>query len=474
MSTTSDNSNNSNNNESKQPQSIIYTSPEFGTVNGYEPNKNKSIGSQAPNKSAGVGFTLYWDLVFPTGGTYSIHLTAQFVGATGLECGLMLPGEKLVMGISPNKPAHVFPSTPKPVRVCLGTLDIPNAGTHPIFVRITKSSGRLLLINSISVSSQLPDAANVKVFELRTQGIARLAHHAAAAYSRSFFTVSNPQFIYREFIPTQWRPNTFTTVAFNGGYVGIVVGKSTGMSIWNAPNGKPNQILETGVGVKTKTYDHEGSGVQFSLPYIVKEGQRYGYMMRLELHPISKELPSGASDYSSWFIDLSSTGTPEWKYIGKVRRFCRCGLGGGNGKTTKSSIGGFLENPSTSNGHLYVRKVAVGNGWASADGREWVPSCAETYNTKNWHNAQGGPYTWDPNMIEYAIGGRVSCPNSGNYTLKPDPTSRPVLTHLLAFTKLIYPNGIPSLPNGISHSESGALIPDDAEDAFESAEELND
>lgn len=460
---------------------VIHFSPEFNTVNAYEPNKNKSIGSLAPNKSAGTGFTLFWDLIFPASGTYEIHLTAQFVGPIGLECGMILPGEKHIMAQSPNNPGFMFSATKSAVKVKLGTLDILTAGTHPIFIRITKSGGRLLLINSLSVSSPTLNAKSVKVFELRTQGIARLAHHAAAAYSRSFFTVRNPEFIYREFIPTQWRPNTFTTIAFNGGYVGIVVDKSTGMSIWNAPNGKPNQILETGEGVKTKTYDHEGSGTQFSLPYLVREGRRYGYMMRVEQHPKTAELPVGATDFSSWFIDLTplSNSTaiaekfvPEWKYIGKVRRFCLNELGGGDGKTTFSSIGGFLENPSTSNGHLYVRKVAVGNSWASGDGREWVPSCAEIYNTKNWHNAQGGAYAWDPNMIEYSIGGRVSCSNKGQFVLRPDPTLRSIPAHLLEFSQKIIK--VDSHTTFRPNINSGDILPDDPENDRVSADEDHD
>jgi hypothetical protein len=458
---------------SKEQSQPVF-SPEFNTVNAYEPTKNKSIGSIAPNKSAGVGFTLFWDLIFPTAGKYTINLTGQFVGATGLECGMILPGEQIVMAQPPNKPGFVFPATKSNVKVELGQLDIPSAGTHPVFIRINKSSGRLLVINSLSVSTTDNRAKLVGVFELRTQGIARLAHHAAAAYSRSFFTIRNPEFIYREFIPTQWRPNTFTTIAFNGGYVGIVVNKSTGMSIWNAPNGRPNEILETGEGVKTKTYDHEGSGTQFSLPYIVHEGRRYGYMVRVEQHPKSAELPTGATDFSSWFIDLSpvsssptitETFVPEWKYIGKVRRFCLNELGGGDKKTTFSSIGGFLENPSTSNGHLYVRKVAVGNGWASLNGREWVPSLIESYNTKYPRNAQGGPYALDPNMIEYAIGGRVSCHNNGKFSLRPDPTQRPIPQHLVEFSqKIIGPYQNPRPTNIIDPTE---LQPDEPEDAHE-------
>ena len=208
------------------------SSQEFNTINGYEPHKNKSIGSIAPNKIAGVGSIIYWDLIFQEAGTYSLHLSAQFVGPTGLEFGVMLPGENRVMGVSANKPGYVFPAS-KPVKVCLGTLEIPVAGTHPVFIKITKSSGRLLLVNSISVTSQTQDAGKVGIFALKSQPVTRIAHHAAAAYSRSFFTLTMPQFMYREFIPTQWRPNTFTTIAFNGGYVGIVVGKSTGMSFGN-------------------------------------------------------------------------------------------------------------------------------------------------------------------------------------------------------------------------------------------------
>ena len=459
-------------------QPIIYSSQEFNTINAYEPTKNKSIGSPAPNKSAGVGFTLFWDLIFSSPGTYDINLTAQFVGPIGLECGMILPGEQKIMGISANKPGYMYPATKSIVKVPLGTLDIPSAGTHPIFIRITKSSGRLILISSLSVSSKISDAKSVKVFELRTQGIARLAHHAAAAYSSSFFTVRNPEFIYREFIPTQWRPNTFTTIAFNGGYVGIVVNKSTGMSIWNATNGKPNQILETGEGVKTKTYDHEGSGTQFSLPYIVREGRRYGYMMRVEQYPKSAELPTGATDFSSWFIELSPISNsetiainfvPEWKYIGKVRRFTINELGGGDGRTTFSSIGGFLENPSTSNGHLYVRKVAVGNGWASADGRQWTPSIIESYNTQYPQNAQGGPYAGDPNMIEYAIGGRVSCPNNGKFSIRPDPTRRPVPQHIIEFSQKIIAPYRNSGPKTVI--SAGDLEPDEPENAHETPED---
>ena len=461
---------------SQEANPVIFSSPEFGTVNSYEPNTNKSYGSVNPCKIAAVGSTIYWDLIFPEPGTYGVHLTAQFVGPTSLEFGIMLPGENKVMGTPINKPTNAFPATKNNVKLLIGYITIPAAGTHPLFIRITKSSGRLLIIKSLSVSSQLPAASTVSVFALNSQPVVRKAHHAAAAYSRSFFTVRNPKFIYREFIPTQWRPNTFTTIAFNGGYVGIVVGKSTGMSIWNAPNGKPNQILETGEGVKTKTYDHEGSGTQFSLPYLVHEGRRYGYMMRVEQYPKSAEFPSGATDFSSWFIDLSpisasntisKTFVPEWKYIGKVRRFCINELGGGNGKTTFSSIGGFLENPSTSNGHLYVRKVAVGNGWASADGREWSPSILETYNTQNWHNAQGGPYSQDPNMIEYGIGGRVICPNKGVFTLNPEPTQRPVPNHLIEFSqKIINPASLTPKPV----IDSGDLLPDDPKDAHESAD----
>jgi len=460
-----------------QQQSIINWSPEFNTINAYEPNKNKSIGSAAPNKSATLGFTLFWDIIFPAPGSYSIHLYAHFIGQTGLECGMILPGERVIMAESAHKPGAVFPATKSIVKVALGTLDIPTAGTHPVFIRINKSSGRLLIVNSLMISSHTPDANSVGVVELNAKDI-RLAHHAAAAYSRSFFTVRNPEFIYREFIPTQWRPNTFTTIAFNGGYVGIVVDKSTGMSIWNAPNGRPNQILETGDGVKTKTYNHEGSGTQFSLPYLVHEGRRYGYMMRVEQHPKSTELPDGATDFSSWFIDLSPVSNsttiaekfiPEWKFIGKVRRFCLNELGSGDNKTTFSSIGGFLENPSTSNGHLYVRKVAVGNSWASVDGREWIPSVQETYTTKNYGNAHGCQYAGDPNMIEYGIGGRVSCPHNGKLTIQPDPTQRPVLQHLIEFTQKIISSNQNLEPKPII--DISDLQSDNPEDARDSGDD---
>jgi len=126
-----------------------------------------------------------------------------------------------------------------------------------------------------------------------------------------------------------------------------------------------------------------------------------------------------------------------------------------------------LENPSTSNGHLYVRKVAVGNGWASMNGLEWSPSVKETYSTKYPRNAQGGPYALDPNMIEYGIGGRVSCPNNGSYTLTPDPTTRKVLPHLLKFTKLIHAN---ITKQEVTNDDQTAvdLIPDEPDDARES------
>ena len=408
----------------------------FDTKHAYEPNINKIIGSLSPNKMLVVGFTVYWDLIFKTAGNYDLFLECHPVGSTTIEFGYVLPGEKVCIAGSIILPKRSIVKSFK-----LGVLNIPKADTYPVFIKITKSSGRLLLINTISLTG--PN--EVGIVELKDIPTARYIHHAAAAYSRAYFKTKNPQFMYREFIATDWKPNTFTTIAFNGGYVGIVVGQSTGMSIWNAPSGVPNIILETGENVKTKTYDHEGCGTQFSMPYKVKEGVRYGYMLRIEHIQKNSEFPNGVTDYSSWFIDLENNSSLEttepnkkWLFIGKVRRFCLNNFGEGDKMTTFSSVSGFIENPSTSNGHLYTRKVAVGNSWASVDGISWDASISETYTTKHWESycgASGGPYDIYPNdFIEYAIGGRIRCHNKGSYTLSREAPKNPP-THIMTFAK---------------------------------------
>ena len=391
----------------------MLASDKFDTTSAYEPNKNKALNSKMPNKLVNNGSMILWDIDFPEPGIYNIYMTGIILGKPLLECGVVLPGEQTILGVFNMTPLEtVAPNTTTTV----GTIDVPVSGINPFFIRVKRSSGRQIIIDTISFTG--PAKAILRVLD--TIPNTRLWHHAAAAYVRGYFTVKNPAFVYREIIPVKWQPNTFTTIAFNGGYIGMVVGDAMGMSIWNAPNAPVNQILASGPTVTTKLYNHEGNGVQFRLPYKTVEGGRYGFMLGIKYVPKTAEIPTGATDMSCWFIDLTVPTIPaNWSFVGTVRRFSLVTIGGGKGNMF-SSVGGFLENPSTSNGHLYTRTVATGNSWASLDGKTWVPSSQETYSTKNWNNTSARIYPNAEGFVEYSIGGRIECPNKGLLTLERD------------------------------------------------------
>lgn len=123
-------------------------------------------------------------------------------------------------------------------------------------------------------------------------------------------------------------------------------------------------------------------------------GNKYGFYIKYDEF-------DNITHYSGYFIDLGPVSKPydepTWNYIGTVEHYKKY--------IKDNRMGGFVENYMTANGHLFQRCVAIGNGWMSKDGVNWVPSFHEEAVMDDLKMQQS--FKYDENMIQYNIGGRL-------------------------------------------------------------------
>ena len=348
---------------------------------------------------------VYIDAKFAKTGNYTVYATINFNNNPSalLQTGVMYPNEKQY----PVKPliSRIKATTDS---IVVGKISIlPNhALTQPIFINLAAQLAAPINITSITIKGNGPiDYPYVEWWNATNNTGKRPYQHANHMVSNSIFDtaqISNPCHMYRELIVLKWHMHTYAT-AINGPstYMGIDFAENKVVfSVWNAEDGSRNEIVGTGVGVKTNEFDHEGSGSYFEYKGIqLALNNKYGFYISYE-----DDLLANKTKYSGYFIDLSGS-APKWTYIGSVLHH--------KVHVRESRIGGFLENYMTANGHLYTRSVAIGNGWLSSDGVNWVPSNHEEAVMDDLKMQNAATYSADAKFIKYSIGGRVGMSEVG-------------------------------------------------------------
>ena len=222
----------------------------------------------------------------------------------------------------------------------------------------------MLLVLSIALGLHADDVA------------ARLEQgHLSAAYCKASPTVKVPRIIglYRQIMPLAAPATSYTTVAFNGGYVGLAGNKDNSggdqinFSIWGKDAAEVAPADKEHGTIRTRQFTHEGTGWAGRLAYPWKTGQRYQIFVHVR-HDRDSTI------YSAWF---GSVDKGEWLLAGRTRK---------SGIEFLGSAGGFLEHAGKTNREI-PRSTAYGPSWVH-DGRRWLPCTQVEASVKDPLNAR--------------------------------------------------------------------------------------
>lgn len=350
---------------------------------------------------------VYIDVKFTKFGTYQVYANVNFNGNNKitLQTGVMYPNATQYPNILSNKSIK---KTIDNINVLVGNIYIlkDNDLIQPIFVQVNSKLLNPIIINSITIKgNNVIEYPYTEWWDEKKNTGKRPYQHANHMVANSIFTnIVNPMHIYREMIILKWHIHTYAT-AINGPstYMGIdFVENKIVFSVWNAVNDSveiKNMIVSVGDNVESNAFDHEGSGSYFQFKKIkLMINNKYGFYVKFDEFD-KNDQPN--THYSAYFIDLGPVDkpyeTPIWNHIGTVKHY--------KIYNKESRIGGFVENFMTANGHLFQRSVAIGNGWMSTNGIDWVPSSHEEAVMSDLKMQQASIY--DNDMIIYNIGGRM-------------------------------------------------------------------
>jgi len=184
--------------------------------------------------------------------------------------------------------------------------------------------------------------------------------HLKAAYAAAVSPVKKVTALYREIEAVEVPSGTYSTVSFNGGYVGLASSGSRGnhvnFSIWDTKE-KGRVVGEAELVEASKhsqprnhRFGHEGSGFHSELEYAWEPDVRYKVY-------VAVEHAGGSTTYSAWF---GLADKEEWMLIARIKRL---------GIHFLKKSGGFLEHVGKKNPQQ-MRSTAFNGGWV-CDGTAW-------------------------------------------------------------------------------------------------------
>jgi hypothetical protein len=222
--------------------------------------------------------------------------------------------------------------------------------------------------------------------------------------------------IYREISPISAPHGSYTTIAFHGGYVGLVAdpqgngGRQINFSIWGS-DATPVESAEKRYGeIKSRQFTHEGVGWAGRLAYPWKAGVKYKVCV-LVTHQ------NNTTTYSAWFGEASKN---DWLLAGRIRT---------SGTVYLGRAGGFLEHVGKQNKELR-RCTAYGSTWVH-DGVQWLPCThvrAELRDPANAHFYQKNKEVF----VEIGSGIKSEQGSIGDFRITDIPNSPPNLPKDLA------------------------------------------
>jgi hypothetical protein len=212
--------------------------------------------------------------------------------------------------------------------------------------------------------------------------------------------------IYREIIPVAAPKGTYSTVAFKGGYVGLVLDKDSkaggdqiNFSIWGEDAMEAQSADKKYGTIKTRQFTHEGTGWAGRLAYPWKVGTRYQVFVHVKHE-------KGQTLFSAWF---GSAEKNEWLLAGRIRK---------NGIHYLGYAGGFIENPGkySEEDKKIVRSTGYGPAWIH-DGQQWLPCTQVEALVKDPENAR---FFERDNVVylELGLGNKSDKGNKYTYSIK--------------------------------------------------------
>jgi hypothetical protein len=368
---------------------------EFDMIDAYESSRSKRLGSSHPNLLS-KGNRLYWDITVTDQGSYDVYVNLK--DKKELEY-------KIVCGIHKRDGVDAYARTvkqssasfqPDSNSLYVGTLELyPNDK----YLYIQTCNHDIIPINGCSIWGP----SEVKVDRITSNKQLRDRRHCSACYFRSLYD-DKFNYYYREYEFKKLPSQTYATLAFVNGYIGLVPGKQFNFSIWHG-NGRKCKVVKANPMTYQKEFTHEGNGIHTHFKHNIVADKRYALMLKLEHGQEEQGLKY--TDYTAFFNVFDEYNEPsQWVYIATIRKYGQHYHTGGiriKGKYY-SSIGGFLEQPGKANGHLYERSVLVGNDMASLDGENWHQSSSMVYHNKVEDNSTCIPYPSDRRML-VGIGG---------------------------------------------------------------------
>ncbi len=254
-------------------------------------------------------------------------------------------------------------------------------------------------------------------------GGAEVPAHIARGHLLAAFCSASPEkkpkkviALYREIIPVAAPRGSYTTVAFNGGYVGLAGNKdgkgggTINFSIWGKDAKEEEPADDRHGAIRTRQFTHEGTGWAGRLAYPWKVGEHY----RIFVH-VKHE--NGQTVYSAWFGSMKKN---DWLLAGRIRK---------KGTLFLSHAGGFLEHAGTKDMQI-PRCTGYGPAWVH-DSNRWRACTKAQVKLKDPDNARFFQRD-DLVYIEIGLGIKSGQGATHTYPLRPPGAKPPQLPEEVA------------------------------------------
>lgn len=373
------------------------------TKDAYKVTSNKKVNSKYPDLLVTARDKLFWDIKVSKEGKYKFYIECS--NSDNNNAFIMSGLWKRDGDITYTKHFDIL-KTGEYLNFT-GELDFTE-GNHHIFFELHTQLSKSLRVKRCLITG--PE--QVRVNKITNDEVMKKRRHAQACYFKGLYEDYKPMYYYREYEITKNVFQTYCTMAFSGGYIGLVPGKQFNFSVWHSKtNENKNKLINKNNNLVAREFTHEGTGIHTHYPWDIKENVKYGLILKLEYNKEKiEEDEIECTDYSAYFTEFDNKNVPsEWIYMGTIRSY---GEHRYTGEMTKNGtkyniIGGFLEQPGKSNGHLLTRSVKVGNDMASEDGINWRFADYMEYSCKDSNNSRCVPYPEDKRM-EVSIGGKIT------------------------------------------------------------------
>lgn len=284
-------------------------------------------------------------------------------------------------------------------------INIPKPPHHHINVKSFESGiHNIYMDEKYDVESNNTQKENVKVSSLLPCGVTGMIeeivpvdeferkelYHAKPAFllSQSPENIEEIGGIYRELKVMKHEQYTYYTVSFSGGHVGLVLDGKHGyikMELESSPD------ICSVIDKHPNAVTTENGKVNVVLPYHFKEGTKYKIFIRTKHIALAKKI------HTVYYCYFEHTKTKKWRFLGAIAK---------PGEHELKTVNTSIENIDSINGHLYTRKLRIGNTWVFDKDKHGKLISNMTFIAKDPSNST--VFLTNNNRIELQIGGKVA------------------------------------------------------------------